>query len=192
MKVIGITGGVGSGKSLVVNTLKEMLDAKVLIADDIGKELSSPGGALEDRIIAEFGTIDRGELANIIFKDREKKKCLEDIIHPAVIGYITDVIEENKEREGFILLESAILFESKTDALCDEIWYIFVNKEKRIERLMKDRGYTREKCEAIIEAQKPDEYYKEKCDQTIDNSYDKIHLQEELKKVVSLINSKNL
>ena len=129
MKVIGLTGGVGCGKSTVAQVIREKFKAVVLIADDIGFELMQPGKACYNDIVASFGqkiimengTLDRRELAAIVFADEEKLSTLNRIIHPRVREYIEQEIlkfEENIEYETVIF---QLLDSSEGDALLKEL-----------------------------------------------------------------------
>ena len=184
MRVIGLTGGVGSGKSLVACILKEETGAELIITDDIGHiVMKSDGSAFKpvverfgEEIISKTGEIDRKKLSDIVFGDEKAIKDLNKIVHPKVKQYIEEYIENRKEKEGNIILESAILFEAGCDKYCDEVWYVYVPKDIRIERLKQSRGYSDEKCEAVMKSQKPDEFYISKSDTIIknDGSVDKL------------------
>lgn len=191
MKVIGLTGGVGSGKSLVAQILKEETGAELVITDDIGHiVMAKTGSAFKpvverfgNEIVSEIGEIDRKKLADIVFNDKEAIKALNDIVHPKVKEYIEEYIESRKEKEGNIILESAILFETECDKYCDEIWYVYVPRNIRIERLKESRGYSLKKCEAVMASQKPDEFYIEKSDRVIKNNGSVEKLREYLKNI---------
>ncbi len=192
MYTIGITGGIGSGKSEAAKMLADITTATLFISDDIGKSLMEPDGICYETIIKEFGTgivrpdgsLDRILLAKLIFNDDDKKNKLEGIVHPAVMKYISDYIEKNSQIKGLIIIESAILFESNASALCNETWYIYVEKETRIRRLMQSRGYSLEKTTDMMNSQKDDDFYFNSCDVIINNNSDlntlKISLNEKL------------
>lgn len=187
MKVIGLTGGVGSGKSLVAHMLKEETGAQLIITDDIGHiVMKSDGSAFKpvverfgEEIVLKTGEIDRKKLADIVFSDKKAIQDLNDIVHPKVKEYIEEYINDRKEKEGNIILESAILFETECDKYCDEIWYVYVPKDIRIERLKQSRGYSDAKCEAVMKSQKTDDFYISKSDIVIknDGSVDKLRKQ---------------
>lgn len=179
MRVIGITGGVGSGKSTVLDIFQKNYDAFVLEADKVGHELMNPGGTTYQPIIDMFGTdilcedgtIDRKVLGAIVFSSTDKLQQLNGITHPAIRTYILDRISAYKSLhpEGLFILEAALLIEEGYDDICDEIWYIYAEQEMRIDRLMSSRGYTREKCIAIFHSQSDDFFYKTHCKYVIDN-----------------------
>ena len=162
MKIIGITGGVGAGKSTVLDHLEKQYNACVLQADKIGHLVMEPGGICYGQVIALFGkqiikndkTIDRKMVSDVVFAHEEMRQKLDDIIHPAVKSYILDKIEEQKKAGcTLMIVEAALLLEDHYDAFCDKVWYIHTDQEIRIERLMSSRGYTREKAENIIARQ---------------------------------------
>lgn len=185
MRVIGLTGGVGSGKSYVAHYLQQHCGMELLIADDLGHVAMRPGTDSFAKIVARFGenvvtadgTLDRRRLADIIFHDPVAMADMNAIVHPVVQAYIADYIEKRRGLEGTILLETAILYETGCDALCDEIWYVSVPEEIRIRRLMQDRGYTEEKSRAIIARQYSDAFFRERADRIIDNAGNRQDLQ---------------
>ena len=191
MKVIGLTGGVGSGKSLVAQILKEETGAELVITDDIGHIVMAKTGSAFDLVVERFGNeivsksgeIDRKKLADIVFNDKKAIKDLNDIVHPKVKEYIEQYIESRKEKAGNIILESAILFETGCDKYCDEIWYVYVPGDIRIERLKESRGYSVQKCEAVMASQKPDEFYISRSDRVIKNDGSVEMLREILKNI---------
>ena len=181
MKIIGITGGVGAGKSTVLDHLEKQYNACVLQADKIGHLVMEPGGICYGQVIALFGkqiikndkTIDRKMVSDVVFAHEEMRQKLDDIIHPAVKSYILDKIEEQK-KAGYTLMivEAALLLEDHYDAFCDKVWYIHTDQEIRIERLMSSRGYTREKAENIIARQATEGFFLEHADNIIQNNGD--------------------
>lgn len=161
MYVIGLAGGVGSGKTEVARCLKEQYGAELLLTDELGHLVMEKGQDGYDRVIERFGEeildgeeqIDRERLAQVIFEEEQAREDLEQIIHPAVHRYIRKFLGEHRDQEELVVLESALFFESGCDAYCQEVWYVYVPKKIRIARLMQGRGYTREKCEAVIASQ---------------------------------------
>ena len=181
MKIIGITGGVGAGKSTVLDHLEKQYNACVLQADKIGHLVMEPGGICYGQVIALFGkqiikndkTIDRKMVSDVVFAHEEMRQKLDDIIHPAVKSYILDKIEERKKAGcTLMIVEAALLLEDHYDAFCDKVWYIHTDQEIRIERLMSSRGYTREKAENIIARQATEGFFREHADYIIQNNGD--------------------
>jgi len=181
MRIIGITGGVGSGKSEVVNFIARNFDATVVQADAVGHLLMKPGKACFEPIVALFGPeilredgkLDRAKIASIVFTDKEMLEQLNAIVHPAVKEYIKRAIE--KEREygtPFFVIEAALLIEDKYDEICDELWYIYADEQTRIERLKLHRGYSEEKIRDLFANQLSEEEFFQHCHFEVDNSGD--------------------
>ncbi len=181
MKILGITGGIGAGKSTVLACMKERYNACVIQADQVAYDLQQPGACCYDRIVEEFGaeilagngTIDRKTLASIVFADPAKLNLLNKIVHPAVKQWILKETDRQQKKGTLLtMIEAALLLEDHYDLLCDEIWYIHADKQTRVQRLMESRGYSREKALQIMENQLPDDQYRSRCRRTIDNSGD--------------------
>ncbi len=180
MKVIGITGGVGAGKSEILKYFKEKHGAVVVEADKVGHLLMEPGGACYYSIVEKFGssilngdqTIHRGKLAQIVFADAELLEALNKIIHPRVKSYIVSEIakERTYHRTEVFVVEAALLLEDHYDVICDEIWYIHAAEEVRKNRLKESRGYDEEKIAGIMANQKSPEEFENVCQIVIDNS----------------------
>lgn len=182
MKVLGITGGVGAGKSMVLTYLFEKYHARVIQADQVAHLLEEPGQACYDKIIdlfgreilEESGAIDRRRLGEKVFKEPESLERLNAIVHPAVKEYIIEEIRKEREkgRIPFLVIEAALLLEDHYDEICDEIWYVHTEREVRKKRLMDSRGYTAQKTEEIMKNQLSDELFFEQCQFVVDNSSD--------------------
>ena len=181
MKFIGITGGVGAGKSAILDYLKNKPDTKVMLADEIAHELMVPGTQCYDRLKAEFGTediyqkdgfFDRIKLAQVIFSDDEKRKKLNGIVHPAVRKYVIGqaAYERKEGKIKLLVLEAALLIEEHYDEICDELWYIYTSEENRRIRLKKQRNYSDEKISEIFNSQLTDEKFRKACSVVIDNN----------------------
>ncbi len=178
-KLLGITGGIGAGKSTVLACLKERYGAYVIQADEVARSLQQPGGPCYDRITEAFGScilqpdgmISRNTLASIVFSDPRRLRILNQIVHPAVRQWILDETTRQRQKGTLLtVIEAALLLEERYDQICDEVWYIRAAPPVRIQRLMESRGYTREKAKQIMENQLSDEQYKSRCRRTIDNS----------------------
>ena len=183
MKFIGITGGVGAGKSAILQYLSEKKNIRVMLADEIAHDLMLQGTHCYKKIVKAFmyddildvnGEFDRGKLAKVIFSSDEKRLKMNEIVHPAVKAYVRRQFAREKEKGelDFLVLEAALLIEDHYDEVCDELWYIYASPEVRKERLMRTRGYSEEKVYQIFESQLPEEIYRKKCKVTIDNNGD--------------------
>ena len=141
MIFIGITGGVGAGKSAVLSYLKELDGVKVMLSDEIAHELMEPGSDCYNRlrelfagepIWLEDGHFDRPALAGVIFSDDKKRELLNEVVHPAVKEYVLNAVKEAKKDGLFMLvLEAALLIEEGYGEICDELWYIYASEEVR-------------------------------------------------------------
>ena len=165
MKTIGLTGGIGSGKSTVSQLLGE-LGAFVIDADKVGHEIYLPGKEAWKQVTAAFGqdilapdqTIDRKKLGAIIFGSDDARKKLNSIVHPLMFKDIDYRIKE-KRTDGFtkpIVVEAAILIEANWLPLADEVWLIVTNKNAVIERVASQRGLSARDTEARIASQLSD------------------------------------
>lgn len=182
MILIGITGGVGCGKSEVLRYLKEKYQAQVLLADEVANELKEPGmpcyqpviDCLGEQILGEDGRIDKGRMAQVIFSDKEKLEQINGIIHPAVRSYIEQEIEKQRKIKmfGFFFLEAALLIEEHYDQLLDEMWYVYADEAVRRERLRVSRGYSEEKTTSIMSKQLSEQQFRDECSFVLDNSGD--------------------
>ena len=161
--IIGIMGGVGSGKSTVLNYLENNYEANIIEADKVAKEVMLPGNDVYNEIVKTFpevivdNKIDSKKLAEIVFNDKEQLEKLNSITHPGAVKEIISRIKSSKKR--IIVVESAILLGSGVEQYCDELWFVFCNRDTRIKRLMQTRGYSKEKCISVIESQPADEEY---------------------------------
>ena len=181
MQIIGITGGVGSGKSQVLSFLGEKYNAVICQADQVAWKLQEPGGVSYCKIVEHFGTeilnedktINRGKLGAIVFNDEKELQVLNQITHPAVKAYIVDWIEQEKKKgTELFVIEAALLLEDNYDKICDVIWYIYTREEVRRVRLKESRNYSDEKIDSMIASQLPESYFREHCQIVIDNSGD--------------------
>lgn len=179
MKVIGITGGVGAGKSEILSYMEDKYAAKVVLADQVANKLKEPGECcyeaivqlLGSSVLAEDGSINRKRMGQIIFGNKELLRKTNEIIHPAVKSYIIEELKKAKESGVlFFVIEAALLIEDNYSAICDELWYIYTREEVRRERLKASRGYTDEYITNIIEKQLPDAVFRKECKVIIDNS----------------------
>ena len=194
MKIIGITGGVGSGKSAVLNILEQDYQSFVVQADLVAHELMLPGNVSYKKIVNFFGesilnedrTINRKRLGEVVFSNQEKRKILNSFVHPEVKNKIKEWIRDAKKKRiyDFFIIEAALLLEDHYEEICDEIWYIYAKKEIRKERLKKSRGYSEEKIQNMMNSQLPEDVFRSRCNRTIDNSGDIQDTKEQIKKIV--------
>ena len=192
MYVIGLTGGVGSGKTAVADKLAELAGAELLIADELGHLVMKKDTEGYHKVVEAFGTgildiqgeIDRKRLSKIVFEDSGALERLNQIIHPAVKAYLKEYIDKRRGEEGCLVLETAIMFETGCDELCDEVWYVCVPSEIRIERLAANRGYSEEKSQAIMKKQLEEEEFRRRCTREIWNGGSVQELEAEIRKLL--------
>lgn len=179
MLVFGITGGVGAGKSQVMQYLETAHGARVLLMDNLGHDLMAKGAVCYDPILQLFGPevlLENGEfnrkaIGAKVFADRELLEKLNAIVHPAVKKeVIRRVAAAREEGVKCFFMESALLLEEKYDAMCDELWYIYTKEEVRRERLKASRGYSDEKIDQMLNNQASEELYRSHCSFEINNS----------------------
>ena len=188
-RIIGITGGVGAGKSSVLEILKTKYGAKILLADLVAHELMEPGSeglkrvvdALGNSFLKGDGSVDRKALADLLFRDPQALKKVNSIIHPMVWEYMKSSARESEQ--SLIVIEAAV-FDTAPAGLFDEIWYVYTSEENRIRRLMESRGYTREKCESIIKRQAPEAVYRKLADRVIDNNKTAKETEQQIKEIL--------
>lgn len=179
MYVIGVTGGIGSGKSAVLAYLEERYGAFVLRLDDEARALTMQGGGFYPEAVSmlgkEFlrpdGTLDREGVARLIFGDEEAKRRWNARLLPMVRRRTEERLRE-KRASGvpLFVIESAILLEEKYDAFCNELWYIYADEATRYGRLSSARGYSAERIRRTMAQQLPENRFRARCDVVIDNS----------------------
>ena len=195
MRFIGITGGVGAGKSAILSYLSEKPKTRVMLADEIAHKLMEPGTACYIEIVERFAgedifgeiafaqtgataqesrTFDKGKLAQIIFSNPQKREAMNAIVHPAVKEYVRQQysLEKEKGQLELLILEAALLIEEEYDEICDELWYIYTSETNRRKRLKESRGYSDEKIDNIFKSQLSEAEFREATQVTIDNNGD--------------------
>ena len=177
-KVIGITGGVGSGKSHVCKLIQKHLGYPVLDSDAISKNQMQKGSKVFDEVVDFFGTeilnedgtLNRSALAGIVFQDDAKLEKLNQITHPAVIEEIRNRISEYAEQGlPFVFVESALACSAGYRSFCDEIWMVYASEQVRRYRLIKTRGYDDERISSMFSEQMGEAEMRACCDKVINN-----------------------
>ena len=180
MKVYGITGGAGTGKSEVITMLQQNFGGCVIMSDEVARELMQKGNISYQLIVEHFGRdilmddgeIDRKKLADHVFNNKEALEKLNSMTHPYVKDEIRKLIAE-AEASGecrFVALESAILLECGYEDICDEFWYVYTKPEIRRQRMKETRNYSDEKVDSVMRNQQPDEVFFEQCSFVIKNN----------------------
>ncbi len=189
--VLGVTGGVATGKSTVLSLLQR-LGARVFSADEIAREITQPGTPLFEQIVRVFGpsylkpdgTLDRAKLAERIFQNPEDRRRLEALTHPEIIRRLRARIEEarnqpSSERE-VIAVEIPLLFEAGLEQLVDRILVVASEQEQQIQRLKKRMDWPEEMLQKVISAQWPLEEKKARADWVIDNNGSLAEVEEQV------------
>lgn len=192
--VVGITGGIGSGKSTAAKFFEE-LGIPVYNSDTRAKLIQNENSEVKAKIIAAFGEeaydengLNKAYLSKQVFQDNEKLKVLNSIVHPAVFKDFE--AWKIAQKADIIMKEAAILIESGSYKDCDLVISVMVDKEKRIARTMERDGLTREDILARINHQITDEKRIAKSDVIIDNNGDLAHLKNEVEQALMNIKKK--
>ncbi|MCR4443369.1 MAG: dephospho-CoA kinase [Peptococcaceae bacterium] len=181
--VVGLTGGIASGKSMISRCLKE-LGAEIIDADKLAREIVAPNTPAWQEIKEFFGEdvldhkgcIDRKKLAEIVFNSEEARKKLNSIVHPRVIRLVEDALNELKKRKKgsppVVVVDAPLLIEAGLTGLVDEVWVVAAPEEIQLERLMKRDKLTRRDAEKRLRSQMPLAEKLRYADRVIDNSGD--------------------
>lgn len=180
MRLIGITGGVGAGKSTILEYIKAHYRCRVYLADQVAHAVKEPGQPcyealvelLGREVLEENGRIHRGRMAEKIFRDESLLEQVNALVHPAVRAYLLEKIREARE-EGWaelFFVEAALLIECGYRDIVDEMWYVHAGVEARRGRLRESRGYSPEKIRQIMGSQLTEEGFRAGSDFVIDNS----------------------
>lgn len=179
MKVIGLTGNIASGKSSVAAMFEE-LGARIIDADEIARLIVEPGKPAWRDIVERFGkdilepddTINRKKLGEIIFNDEDKRKTLNEITHPRIIGKIREMVNEyGKEKVPVVIIEAALIVEKGgLRDLIEGLIVVASDEESQIKRLMERNGYSREEAVSRLRSQMPAPEKLKYADYIIDNS----------------------
>jgi len=175
--VIGIFGGIGSGKSLVLNILKNDYAAYVIEADKKAHELYRIGEdtykklleLCSDKILNSDKSINRKVLADLLYNDKELLAKVNSIVHPGVWEMVEKETLEKQKEFSYVVVEAAILPDKKYD-IYDETWYIYSDETTRRKRLKESRAYSDKQIDIIIEKQASEEEYCRFADRVIENN----------------------
>jgi dephospho-CoA kinase len=178
MKVFGLTGNIGSGKSTVAGMFRQA-GIPVLDADRIAREVTAPGGRAHDGVVREFGreillsdgTIDRRKLADIVFSDPSRRSRLEALTHPAILEAMKEALDAlSREGRPAAVVEAALIHESGAKGLFDAVISVRCDEETLLRRLLARGGISEEQAMARLRAQMDAERKAERSDHVIDNS----------------------
>ena len=177
MKIVGLTGGISSGKSTVSSYLKQ-LKIPVIDADEVARKVVEPNsqGAIEIRktfgsdVFEEDGSLNRQRLGALIFSNAENRQKLDDLLQPLIKITILNEIEEYRQKgENMIVLDLPLLFEKQYEELCEEIIVVYIPKELQLERLMRRNQYTKQEALSRINSQLSIEEKRKRATVLLDN-----------------------
>jgi dephospho-CoA kinase len=181
MPKIGLTGGIGVGKSYVCKIFTD-LGCYVFDADQVARDVVCPGKLGYEKVVAEFGdkilasdkTIDRALLGQIVFNDKEKREKLNSILHPIIIDEQNKLMLEvlAKDPNAIVIMDAALMIESGSYKRFDKLIVVFCDRETQIDRVMKRNNFSREQAEARINSQMPTEEKLKYADIQINTSGD--------------------
>lgn len=186
--IIGLTGGIGSGKSTVARAF-ETLGIPWVDADDVAREIVTPGepallaiqARFGDLVINSDGTLNRAALRTIVFNDPAQRQWLESITHPKIRERILQQLEELSARGApYVLLVSPLLFESGQHALVNQTIVVDIPQELQLARTLQRDGVSESQVHAILAAQLPREQRLAKADHVIDNSGDHASMMQQV------------
>ncbi len=190
MRVIGLTGGIASGKSTVGHHLASLSSTAVIDADLLAHEVMAPNGPAYAEVVAYFGpsiltpdgAIDRPRLGAKVFGNPEALQALNARVHPhvrqAMQAQITAFQQQGDIQTVFLMIP--LLYESKLTHLTEEVWVVYCTPEQQLERLMRRSALSYHEAQARLAAQWPIEQKRDLADWVIDNSQDEVHLKTEI------------
>jgi dephospho-CoA kinase len=193
VKVVGLTGGIASGKSTVADMLRAR-GAAVIDADVVAREIVEPGEDAYNEIVAAWGTavlgpdgaLDRAKLGAIIFGDAQARAKLNAMTHPRVRRRMLEQAEALRHSPApppVAVLDIPLLFENGLEALVEETWLVYLDPAHQLERLMRRNGYSREEAEQRIASQLPLSEKARRATRLIDNNGDRARLEAEVARV---------
>jgi len=198
MLIIGVTGGVGSGKSTILDEIKKLYNCRIIKTDEIANDIKKPGELCYNKLVFLLGEsillpdkeIDKNKMAELIFKNKHLLDEVNEILHPEVEKYIDRVIFEEKKNKNIdiLFIEAALLIEvGYKDKFLDELWYVYSDEPSRKNRLKESRNYSDDKINEILSSQQTDEGFRYHSDFVIDNSktvdYAVSQIKDRLKKI---------
>ncbi len=191
MKIVGLTGGIGTGKSTVAHIF-ESLGAVIVDSDVFARSYLSKGMEGYNQVLKRYGNnilnrdleVDRQKIAEIVFKNESERIWLEQLIHPYVFGKIGDEINLRKDKEGIIIIDVPLLYETGADNWLTPVIVVVCSKDIQINRIQKRTPYmSYEHIINRINAQMPIEEKQKKADFVIDNSYGMEQTKEQVESI---------
>ena len=186
MKIVGLTGGIGSGKTTVAIFFSAYKNVAIYIADQEAKQLMNSSVAIKEKLIQNFGeqsysngSLNRKYIADIVFNDKEKLTQLNAIVHPEVKKHFQNFIKINAQKE-YIIYENAILFESKSNLFCDIVITVFAATNTKIKRVIsRDKSSEKEVLNRMKNQWKDDKKMLQSnyviCNENLDETKKSVH-----------------
>ena len=176
MKIIGITGSSGSGKTTISKIISKELNAKIINADEIVKQMQILGTKYYKKIVEIFGkeilqedgSLNRKKLAEIVFQDKIEKEKLDNLTYKYVVEEIKNQVNEAKEE--YIIIDAPLLIEGKLNEICDITIAVISNKNEQIKRICKRDNIEEENARIRLKSQKDNEFYKKNADYIVENN----------------------
>ena len=187
MLVVGLTGGIGSGKS-TLGALLELRGAQLIDADELGRLVLEPGEPAWHAVVGQFGQeilisgtldIDRRRLADMVFADPHKLAVLNEIVHPGILSRIADVLESLAGTDSIVIIDAALLYEIGLADAVGKLIVVVAESDIRIDRLMRDRDMSREEVRARMDAQADPSEAEAKADYVVCNDWSLAKLEAE-------------
>lgn len=194
MKIIGITGSSGSGKSTVCEILNEKYNVKIIDADKIAKELLTSGTEYYNDVISKFGReitddvgeIDRKKLADLIYNDDKKREMLNNSTFYYVVKEIKLRAKEINSVD--IIIDAPLLFESKLDDICNFTIGVIAKESVQIERIIKRDSISKKQACKRLKAQQTNDFYMSKCTEIIENNNEYIETEKQIEEIAKKYN----
>lgn len=194
MKIIGITGSSGSGKSTVCEILNEKYNVKIIDADKIAKELLTSGTEYYNDVISKFGReitddvgkIDRKKLADLIYNDDKKREMLNNSTFYYVVKEIK--LRAKDANNVDIIIDAPLLFESKLDDICNFTIGVIAKESVQIERIIKRDSISKEQACKRLKAQQTNDFYMSKCTEIIENNNEYIETEKQIEEIAKKYN----
>jgi dephospho-CoA kinase len=176
MRVLGLTGGIGSGKSMVSEMFAQ-LGAEIIDADQLARDVVEPGQPALEEIVARFGPhilqadgrLDRGKLGGIIFADATARAALNAITHPRIAERMEAAVAARRDGAGLLILVIPLLYENARSGLVEKVIVVWVDAQTQFRRLVERGGLTDDQARQRIAAQMPLDQKRNLADHVIDN-----------------------
>lgn len=186
MLLVGLTGGLGAGKSTAAAMLAER-GAIVIDADELARRAVEPGSVGLGRVVEAFGpdvlapdgSLDRAALARLVFPDEERRRALESIVHPEVFRLFSEEVERRRDSDDVVVFDVPLLMETGLDEGCDLVVVVHASPDRQMDRAG-HRGLDEEEARARIAAQLDPEERRARADVVLDNDGDLRELQQQV------------